>query len=95
MFLCDSESDHVLGVCAIHGMNIPQLYAHVSTLEQGDVPERKNLTLKLFRQKESQTLKEIMARLDSNDQDVSQFVKSNKRLFDTDQIRRDSALKMW
>ena len=95
MFVCECDSDRVLGLCTVHGMHIPHLYAHVNTLEQGDVPERKNLTVKLFKQKETQTLKEIMIRLETNDQDISQFVKSNKRLFDPEHIRRDSNITMW
>ncbi len=95
MIVCNSEDDSVVGICTVHGMHIPHLYAHVQTLEQGDVPERKNLTLKLFKQKESPILKEILVRLDAGDQDISQFVKSNKRLFDTEHMRRNSTLKMW
>ena len=92
MFVCDSDRDVILGTCAVHGMHIPHLYAHVSTLAQGNVPERRRMSLRLFKQRESATLKEILIRLEAGDQDVTQFVKANKRLFDTEQIRKKSIL---
>lgn len=81
LLVCENSSDKVLGMCAVHGTEIPHLYAHIESLSQQNVPERKKLTRSLFLQKESLVLKEVEQRVEARDQDMTDFYKANKRIF--------------
>lgn len=87
MLVCEDDSDDILGISVIHGMEIPQLYAHIESLTQENVPERKKLALTLFMQKESPVQKEMQARVEAHDQEIIEFCKSNRRLFEKSQRR--------
>lgn len=82
MFVINKESSNIIGMSVVNVAEIPRLYAHVKSLSQEDVPERKNLTLTLFIQKESALLKEIEGRLATHDQEIMDFNKSNRKLFE-------------
>ena len=93
MAVCDDETNDTLGISVIHGSQIPRLYAHVRSLEQSNVPERRKLTLSVFIQKDSPTMKEIGARLEDNNPDISDFYKSNKRVLEGCQFRKPTYTK--
>lgn len=93
LITCDEDSNATLGISVIHGLEIPHLYAHVWSLAQGDVPERRKMTLNVFMQKESSVLKEIEARLEANDPEVVDFCKLNKRVFEHCQFRKHTLTK--
>ncbi len=94
LFVCDSDTSDILGINALHCMEIPHLYAHIDSLSQGlTMPERKNLTMTLFLQRDSSVLKEILTRVDVDDPEIVEFYRSNKRLFENIQIRRSSVTK--
>lgn len=82
MLVCDNDSNDILGISVIHGTEIPHLYAHVESLLQKNIPERKKLTKALFLQKESPVLKEIEARVEAHDQGMTDFYKRNSRVFE-------------
>lgn len=91
--VCDADSGTILGISAVDGMEIPHLYAHINSLVQGRMPERKKMSLSLFTQKETPVLKEIEARVEADDQETVKFYKANKILFEMCQIRRHTLTK--
>ena len=82
LYVVNEQNSDILGMSVVHGADIPHLYAHVNShLSQEDIPERKNLTLNLFTQKESAVRSEVEQRLQASDQEVVRFHKSNRKLF--------------
>ena len=88
MLVCEGDSSEVLGLCVVQGREIPHLYAHVDSLAQQNIPERKNLVLTLFLLQETPALKEIEARVEAHDHDILEFYKLHKKLFDKTKTRR-------
>lgn len=77
----------------VQGLEIPHLYAHVKSLRQENIPERKKLTLDLFLLRDSEVMKEMEARVEVHDSKVEEFYKSNKRLFEKTQPKTLSITK--
>lgn len=86
--VCEDDTNSVLGMSAVQGIEIPQLYEHVDTLSQTNIPERMNSTLTLFLQDKSAVFKEIEARIEVHDHDIVELQRSNKKLFERIQIKR-------
>lgn len=92
MFVINEETSDIIGVAVVSGIEIPPLYAHVKSLsEDENIPERKNCTLTLFTQKETSVMKEIEARLETHDQEITDFHKRNRKLFE--KTRKTSVAK--
>ena len=82
LLVCQSDTNSILGLAVVHGLEIPQLYAHVESLSaQENVPERKKLTRALFLQNKSLALKEVEERVAAHEQDMVEFYRNNKRVF--------------
>lgn len=94
LVVCDEDSGATLGISAVQGLEIPHLFSHIQSLSQENVPERRKMTLTIFTQKESTVLKEIESRIEANDQEVIDFYKTNKRVFEQCQFRK-STLTKW
>lgn len=69
------------GVCVVACKDIPQLVSSEASLTDPDAPQRKNLTLPLFRYThETPAFAELDARARLGDDKASEFFKVNKKL---------------
>ena len=69
------------GMCVVSCKDIPRLASPETSLTDPNAPQRKNLTLPLFRYtKETPAFAEIVARSRLGDTKASEFFKVNKKL---------------
>ena len=93
LIICDDDSGATLGISVVQAMEIPHLYAHIQSLSQGNIPERRKMTLTIFTQKESMVLKEMESRMEASDQDILDFYKRNRKVLEQNQIRKTTRSK--
>ena len=73
-------ADDFAGMCVVACKDIPQLLPSEASLTDPNTPQRKNLTLPLFRYTSETQLSELHARAHLGDGNASDFVKANKKL---------------
>ena len=93
LIICDDDSGATLGISVVQAMEIPHLYAHIQSLSQENIPERRKMTLTIFTQKASMVLKEMESRMEASDQDILDFYKRNRKVLEQNQIRKTTRSK--
>lgn len=68
------------GMCVVACKDIPQLLPSEASLTDPNTPQRKNLTLPLFRYTSATQLSELHARANLGDSKANNFFKASKKL---------------
>ena len=82
------DTNELIGLGALACNEIPQLLAHITSLQSTAAPERKKATLPLISAAKTPILNELEARWEIGDSEATEFCRSKKKILHKMELRK-------